>query len=177
MDAYLKKFLSEEFAIRTSFAGTTQALRELILRSPEFKDARIALASGAIQEVSISRFAGELMKDFRQGERFPHETALTAIAVLLEGYSSPFAEEFLIDLARVRLAEMAGAVRMARECLKHVKDNAPDVKVVRFPTVSLQAGTFSFKGEAAWIVVLERPTSTHPEEGAIWIQGERYATA
>jgi hypothetical protein len=60
-----------------------------------------------------------LMKDFRIGQHFEHEIAIAAMAVALEKRSTAFAEEFLVDLAKLRLAEMPLCIRVARECVKH----------------------------------------------------------
>jgi hypothetical protein len=140
MDYYLKQFSSEKFEDQVAFAGTIQFQRELILGTTEFDMARAALLFGFIDEQSIRDFVADLMKDFRRGERFPHEIALAAIAVLLEVVSIPFSEEYLIDLARLKLAEISRAARMARESLKHRQGPGPQVKRVQF---SMIKGEFS----------------------------------
>ena len=45
--------------------------------------------------------------------------ALAALAVVLERRTTEFAEEFLLDLAKLKLAEMPLCIRVARECVKH----------------------------------------------------------
>ena len=48
---------------------------------------------------------------------FAYEINLEAIAVALETYPGPFAEEYLKDLSRLKIPELPLAPRVARLCL------------------------------------------------------------
>ena len=59
------------------------------------------------------------MRDFKRGTQFPHEPALAAIAVAIESRQTKFADDFLLDLARLnKIAEMDLAPRVAAICLQ-----------------------------------------------------------
>ena len=47
-----------------------------------------------------------------------NETGLAALAVALETCPHEYAEQYLHDLAKLRLAEVGTAIRVARECLR-----------------------------------------------------------
>jgi hypothetical protein len=99
-----------------------------LLRSQEVRDIRAALQQGAITEETIHEFVSSLMKAFQVGRRFEHETALAALAVALERRSTDFAEEFLLDLARLKLAEMPICIRVARECIREARKIARNAR-------------------------------------------------
>lgn len=115
----LERLKSDAFAAEAVFLSTPGALRRFLVGRREVGLAKQALTQGAITEDSLRRFVADLMSDLRRGERFPHEMALAALAVVLEMRPTEFAEEFLHDLSRLRLAEMSLCIRVARECLKH----------------------------------------------------------
>jgi len=53
------------------------------------------------------------MSEFQRGTQFPHELALAALAVMLESRRTKFAEDFLLDLARLgKISEMDIAPRI-----------------------------------------------------------------
>lgn len=109
---------SDEFAISAEAIATPEALRRHLLRSQEVRDIREALRQGAITETSIRTFVSSLMREFIAGKHFPHEMALAALAVALERRPTDFAEEFLLNLAKLKLAEMPMCIRVARICVK-----------------------------------------------------------
>jgi hypothetical protein len=116
--AVLEQLKSEEFAVSAAFLSTPASLRRFLARSGEVAAIRQALREGAIAEDSIRQFVSSLLQDFRRGERFQHELAVSALAVALEARATGFAEEFLRDLSRLRLAEMSLCSLVASECLK-----------------------------------------------------------
>ena len=110
---------SDAFVLSAGLISTPEALRRFLLRSEMVNDIRESLRRGSITEDSIREFVSSLMKGFHVGSRFEHEMALAALAVALERRPTDFAEEFLLDLAKLKLAEMPLCVRVARECLKN----------------------------------------------------------
>jgi len=113
----LEQLKSEGFASEAAFLSTATALRSYLARTNEVVSLRKALERGAITDEALRQFVALLMRDLRPDERFPHELALSALAVALETRSTGLAEEFLNDLARLRLAEMSICIRVARECV------------------------------------------------------------
>lgn len=115
----LRDLLSEEFDVSAGFLGTPTGLYRFLHRRQEVSAVREALRQGALTEGTIRRFAVSLLDDLHPGTRFSHELAISALAVALESRPTDFAEEFLRDLARLKIAEMSLSIRVARECRKH----------------------------------------------------------
>jgi hypothetical protein len=114
----LSDLTSDDFVVAAGMFAAPNALRRFLLRRPEIADIRNGLRDGAITEATIRDFVATLMKDFQPGKRFENELALAALAVALEKRPTDFAEEFLLDLAKLKLAEIPLCIRVARECLK-----------------------------------------------------------
>lgn len=112
----LEQLLSEEFVQSLGTHSTAESLRRCLFRSRTVRELKDALSAGKITEPRIRSFVRRILKDFRQGESFPYEYALAAIAVMLETRHSPLAEEYLIDLARTRVTELAMCRRVAGLC-------------------------------------------------------------
>ena len=115
----LEQLQSESFAVGVGFHSSPAALRRRLAKMPEVYAIRSALDHGGITESGIRQFVARLMKDFVCGEHFAYEDALSALCVAVEGRPTDFADEFLNDLAQLRLAELSLAIRVARECLGH----------------------------------------------------------
>jgi len=113
----LRELLSDEFELAVGFVGTPSAAHWLLGRMPQVRAIRQSLRQEALTDETIRRFASGLLWDLRRGERLPHELAIAALAVALEMRPTDFAEEFLRDLSRLKLAEMSLCIRVARECL------------------------------------------------------------
>ncbi len=118
----LEKLTTDEFAVTFSFVSNPRAVCHALRRSEYVENLRLALSSGEVTEEAIRSFSATLLRELEYGKRFPHELALAAIAVTLEIRSTPFAEEFVFDLARLDLAELPIAIRVAREaCQERLK--------------------------------------------------------
>jgi hypothetical protein len=113
--AVLENLKHVDFASRYGVVSNPRALHWALSRSSEVRDVRAALNSGAITEVSIQRFAAELLGKLTYGELFPFDIALATLAVVLEIRAGSFAEEFIFDLARLELAELPMSIRVARQ--------------------------------------------------------------
>lgn len=98
-------------------ASTPRVLRQMLLRRPEVRTLREAYDAGSLSDEEIRRFVDDLLRQGAACDRFPYQTALAAIAVMLEPRFTPFANEYLNDLARIRSDRFSIAARVARECL------------------------------------------------------------
>jgi hypothetical protein len=114
----LNQLTSDLFNLSAGFLSTPTATHRYLARCAEVRELREGLRQGAITEETIREFVSSLMSSFHVGQRFEHEMALAALAVALERRPTDFAEEFLLDLAKLKLAEMSLCIRVARECLK-----------------------------------------------------------
>src|SRR5690242_292337 len=114
----LQSLVSDEFLISFSFISTPTALQRALRRSKYVNDLEEALKSGSITEQTIKNFATDLLKTLKAGETFQYDLTLAGLAIALERRSSDFAEEYLHDLSKLKLAEMPMSIRVARECLK-----------------------------------------------------------
>jgi hypothetical protein len=113
----LERLKSDEFQVPLAFIATAPALRRALRRRQEVQEIVAALTAKVIAEESLREFTNGLLRDLKPGEKFPHELAVSALAVALEGRPTAFADEFLHDLANLHLAEMSMSIRVARECL------------------------------------------------------------
>lgn len=134
----LNELSSDSFVLSVGFISTPGALRRSLLHTKKVREVRDSLRQGAITEGTIREFVSVLLSGFRVGQRFEHEMALAALAVVLERRATDFAEEFLLDLAKLKLAEMPLCIRVARECLKHrmtmTRDTARNFRPWRWPS-------------------------------------------
>jgi len=130
----LQQLVSDDFAVSVGFLSTPESLRRFLLQSKEVAAVKEALRQEAITESTLRGFVSSLLRDMRCGERFAHQLAVAAVAVVLETRATDFADEFLHDLSRLGLAEMSMCIRVARECLKHRVNVAQNkTKVLRLP--------------------------------------------
>lgn len=119
MSAKLNALTSDEFFLSLGVSATAPGLLRALRRSPFVKELRESLATGEVTERGVRLFVARLMREFRPGVQFFHEPALAALAVALENRSTAFAEEYLLDLARLKhIAEMELAPRVAAASIK-----------------------------------------------------------
>jgi hypothetical protein len=91
----------------------------------------------------IEEFVRERLIDLKPKTYFPHDPAFCALAVALETLPMPAAENFLSELAALRIAEMPISSRVAALCLQRRREllisNRPaefKVKPMPMPDVS-----------------------------------------
>jgi hypothetical protein len=118
-----------------STISTAEGLRSFLSSRPEVIDLRHALDAQAIDSDDVHSFVSELLGHFRRGTRFGEEPVLAAVAVAVETLPAPFAQEFLEDLARVRVAELPLAPRVARLSLRE-RDKRVSQLTVRDLTIA-----------------------------------------
>jgi hypothetical protein len=118
MDDPLNSLISDDFF--ASFAGISMpaSLLRAFNRSEYVKDVKRRLISGEITEAMIKAFVDEKIKELKAGEYFRFDPSMAALAAALRHRKTHFAEEYLTDLANLKLAEMPMSIRVARECLK-----------------------------------------------------------
>jgi len=113
-------------------ASTPRVLRQMLLRCPEVRALREAYDAGSLSDEEIRRFVDDLLRQGAACERFPYQTTLAGIAVMLEPRFTLFADEYLNDLARIRNDRFSTASRVARECIA-VRQRATGTDVRQFP--------------------------------------------
>lgn len=127
----LQRLTTDEFADSIGFVLPPAPLRRVLQHSPVVQQVSTALRYGQITGEDVRNFVGQLLLEFRQGELFRHDIVLAALAVAMDHWRNSFAEEYLIDLARIQRPEFRASTRIARECLKaryafpktHVRDS------------------------------------------------------
>ena len=111
----LSLLFSSEFDSLGFIAGNDESLFAALNGSPVVGELRAALGSGSVSENEIRRFTEQLMQDFRPGELFTHDLILAGLAVVLSrNWNTPFAEEFILDLARLKNPELRRSIAIAR---------------------------------------------------------------
>lgn len=150
----LEKLKSDEFVMKFSFISNPRAVHGALQRSEEVRDLRSALRSGEITDETLRSFTAELLSHLEEGRLFEHELALAAIAVALETRSTAFAEEYVLDLARLELAELPAAIRVAREaCRERLKLPGNTTKVVTLSDEEVVPGDWQVAGEDRRVAV------------------------
>jgi len=129
----LSHLTTDSFVLAAGFLSTPAAIHRHLALSAEVHEIRKGLRQGAITEETIREFVSSLMSLFHVGQRFEHEMALAALAVALERRPTDFAEEFLFDLAKLKLAEMPLCIRVARECLQQRMTMMQNTSKVFYP--------------------------------------------
>jgi hypothetical protein len=112
----LERLCSPDFEAQV-VASTPRILRLRLRRCHEIRGLREQYDEGTLPDALLRQFVNGLLRRNRDPDWFPHQTALAAIAVVLEERFSPFSEMYLIDLARVKTGRLATASRVARLCL------------------------------------------------------------
>lgn len=112
----LSILISLEFEAKV-VASTPSVLRSLLARTPEVRDLRRAYDAGEITSKQIQDTVASLLRKHSSKEIFPHQTALAAIAVLCENRFTPFAREYLRDLARLTTTRFWIAGPVGRICV------------------------------------------------------------
>ena len=112
----LKRLLSPDFEAQV-VASTPRIFRLRLRRSPEVRGLRRQYDEGTVSDELLRQFVNDLLRRHTDPDSFPDQSALAAIAVVLEDRFSPFSETYLIDLARVKTGRLSTASRVARLCL------------------------------------------------------------
>jgi hypothetical protein len=102
--------------------STAEALRAFLRDRPEVVSLRRAINTGEITSVDIKIYVEELLRSFRAGRKFTDEIALAAIAIAVETFPGAFAEEYLENLANLRIQELPLATRVARLSLSRRRE-------------------------------------------------------
>jgi hypothetical protein len=130
----LWRLSTDEFSDSIGFVLPPAPLRRVLQDSPDVQRLERALRYGQVTSQEISEFVEQILKEFRRGELFRHDIALAALAVAMEHWNNPFAEDFLIDLARTQRPEFRASFRIARESLKaRYAFPKTQVKTARYP--------------------------------------------
>jgi hypothetical protein len=134
MSALLLDLTTDDFNDSIGVVLPPSPLRHVIQRSSQVRRIGEALRYGQITEQDIRRFVAQMLREFKPGELFRHDIALAALAVAMEHWGDGFAEEYLIDLARIERPEFRAAYRVARECLKaRYRFPQTQVRTARYP--------------------------------------------
>jgi hypothetical protein len=115
MNPSLEKLLSTQFDDAVGVILPTRALR--LQLQPLVKEVEKAIRWKEIDEPQFREFVGQLAESAIASEPKPADLALAALAVAVERIPFEFTEEFLCDLASLRLPQLSISARMARECL------------------------------------------------------------
>ena len=119
MTSILDALSSEEFDIEVGPLGPAPMLRQRLLSMPQVQAVMKALREGELTEEDVGNHVWGLCCDFRTVKTPAPNLALSAIAVVMEGRKTDFAEGFLKILSSLRLAELTTASHVSACCLKN----------------------------------------------------------
>lgn len=118
MNPVLALLIADDFIASVGVISSARGVRRHLYKSRFVGCVRSAIEGGIVSEDDIDAFVNDLMDEFSRGVRFPHELALAALSVILETRKTKFAEDFLLDLARLNITEMTFSPQVARESLR-----------------------------------------------------------
>jgi hypothetical protein len=117
MKPLLSQLLNPDFAVSLGVTTSPHSIRRALAGSPIVREVRQALRGGIVTEADIREFVDEISASFQKGVRFPYEAALAALAFVVETRKTEFADDFLIDLARLqRFTEFQFAPQVGALC-------------------------------------------------------------
>ena len=114
---------SEKIAQIGFTVATPKALVAILRTRPEIAAVRRYLFDNAYNaRRSVEDYVRNRLIDLKPKTYFPHEPAFCALAVALETLPMPVAEEFLSELAALKIAEMPLSSRVAVICLQRRRE-------------------------------------------------------
>jgi hypothetical protein len=119
LECVLDGLLAEEFLANACAFSTAPALRQFFVRQDEVRKVSEALVEGSLTEDAIQTFVARLLGDLKVGIHFHHDLTFAALAVAMAKQTSPFVEQFLRELAELRVAEIPLAPRVAQDVLQN----------------------------------------------------------
>ncbi len=112
----LQKIKSDDFIFSIGYEMPPKAMRYVLVRTEECKQLRDAYWSGDLSEAELRGYIQSLLAVFVSGEKFYYDMTLSLIAVALEPFNTPFADEYITTLANLELSEMPLSIRVAKIC-------------------------------------------------------------
>lgn len=134
----IRNLESSQIAQLTEIIGTPEGLRKALRKHDYVIAIRRAINEGAITPEYITKYVSDLFSGFKKGLLFPHEHVLSAFAVALETSPLEIAEDYLLDLSKLRIMEMPISPRVARICLlnRFERINPLTCKTLKVTTIS-----------------------------------------
>jgi hypothetical protein len=116
----LDYLLNDEFADAVGFILPPSGFRLVLRRSDAVRRLTFAIRRGEVTEPMVRSFVSRIARSAGDGTgQIPGDLALAALAVALENIQQDYAEEFITNLAKLRIAGLATAIRVAKECLRY----------------------------------------------------------
>jgi hypothetical protein len=122
---------SDDFQTVFGLISSAEGLYGALRRSPQVAEVRAFLTTGRLDDDQLRSFVAELLEAWSPNHLFPHDIALAALAVVLESRFTGFADEYLLDLARLRSPQIPKATRIAQLCLA-ARTASAHTKIRRF---------------------------------------------
>ncbi len=138
-ESYLERLLHEDFLQSVGFVLPPAAFRRALQRHPDVIRLSTAVRLGQVSEMMIREFTARLSSQFQEGNLLPGDIAISSLAVALESIQTDFAEEFLCNLARLQMRELATPIRVAQICWSmRVSFPKTEVRAFDFPAPRFQ---------------------------------------
>lgn len=119
--------------------ATPKAICSILRTHSHVEAARRHLFENAYEaQRDIEEFVRERLSDLKSKTYFPHEPAFCALAVVLETLPMPAAEDFLSELAVLRIAEMPISPRVAALCLQRLRETLISKTLTEFKVKPVQ---------------------------------------
>lgn len=157
---------AEDIAHLGVSAATSEALAELLRRSPRVHAVRRGLLRHQISDDALSAFVLSLLGRMQLGKRFIGDTVLSALCIALERHPSQFARHFLLELSKISAGELPLSPRVASIALNVNESAVASTTQTTFAwgAIDLNLGTVGLQTKP----ILRRVTaSNHYDENKV----------
>lgn len=113
----LEFLISDEFEDQIGPNVPAPLLRQILSENEHVKRLRHLFEEQILTDRVVQEFVTRLVEQFRLGERFPYDLALSAIAVVVETHSTLFSDDYIETLSCLKFQELPLSPRVARLCL------------------------------------------------------------
>jgi len=152
---------SEDIAQIAFTIATPKALCAILRTNSNIEAARRQLFENADDaRRDVEEFVRERLVDLKPKTYFPHEPAFCGLAVALETLPMPAAEDFLTELAALKIAEMPISSRVAALCLQRRRELLISNRLAEFKVKSLPMPDMSSQMSLPRV----RTESTYPDK-------------
>lgn len=123
----LTKLDSQEIHELSISISSPETLHDRLERTEAVKNVRDRINQCSLVFEEIHETVSEWLSNMKRGVRFSHESALSALAVVLETQPGRDAEKFLEDLSGLKIMEIPMASRVAQVSLQRRQNLINDV--------------------------------------------------
>lgn len=122
MNAILNKLKSDEFLVSFGVVCPGKSFIKALEKSSLVQDIKNGIISGQITESDIEQFINKTDEEFVRGQAFAYDISYAALAVALIDQRLKIGDQFIIELASLRITEIQIATIVAETLILNKKN-------------------------------------------------------